>query len=55
MKILPSNQLNKESAFDIVFFIGNHTYKYVTDRVLVKSIVPRDYYDETKIKRLYKS
>ena len=55
MKILPSNQPNKESAFDILFFINKHTYKYVIGRVLMKSIVPSDYYDETKIKRLYKS
>ena len=55
MKILPSNQPSKESAFDIIFFIGKHTYKYVTDKVLVNSIVPSDYYDETKIKRVYKS
>ena len=55
MKILPINQPKKESAFDIIFFIGKHTYKYVTDKVLVNSVVPRDYYDETKIKRVYKS
>ena len=55
MKILPINQLNKESAFDVVFFINKDTYKYIIDRVLVKSLVPSDYYEETKIGRLYKS
>ena len=55
MKILSNNQLKEESRFDAIFFISKHTYKYVTDRVLVKSIVPSDYYDETKIKRIYKS
>ena len=55
MKILPSNQLKEESRFDAIFFINKHTYKYVTDKVLMKSLIPSDYYDETKIKRLYKS
>ena len=54
MKILPSNQPNKESAFDILFFINKHTYKYGTDKVLMKSVIP-SYYYETKIKRIYKS
>ena len=55
MKILPINQPNKGSPFAVVFFINKQTYKYVTDKVLMKSVVPNDYYDETKIKRLYKS
>ena len=55
MKILPINQLNRESAFNVIFFINKHTYMYVTNKVLVKSSVPSDYYDETKIKRIYKS
>ena len=55
MKILQINQPKKESAFDVVFFINKQTYKYVTDKVLMKSVVPSDYYDETKIKRVYKS
>ena len=55
MKILPINQPKKESAFDVVFFINKHTYKYVTDKVLIKSIIPSNFYDEIKIKRIYKS
>ena len=54
MKILPINQLKKESAFNVIFFVGVHTYKYVTDKVLMKSLIP-SYYYEAKIKRIYKS
>ena len=54
MKILPINQPKKESAFDVVFFINKQTYKYVTDRVLMKSVVPSDYY-KFRMGRLYKS
>ena len=54
MKILPSNQLKEDSRFDAIFFINEHTYKYGTNKVLMKSVIP-SYYYETKIKRIYKS
>ena len=54
MKILPSNQLKKESAFNVIFFINKHTYKHVTYSVLMKSVIPSYYYG-TKVKRIYKS
>ena len=53
MTILPINQLKKESHFNVIFFINKHTYKYVVNTVLIKSVIPSSYY-KTKIERLFK-
>lgn len=53
MTILPINQLKKESKFDTIFFINKHTYKYVVNTVLIKSVIPSSYY-KNKTERLYK-
>ena len=53
MTILPINRLRKKSQFNVIFFINKHTYRYVVNTALIKSVIPSSYY-KTKIERLFK-